>query len=292
MFDHLLVPTDGNGPAAAALELAIKIASASATIHLLYVSENGDGDENGGDHLEASERTGNAILADARELATVAETPVISEVQRGEPKERILEYAATHDVEIIVMGSHGRRRVGRLALGNETQEVVRDAFVPVLVVRASDDVRRIYPYDRVLVPTDGSDHANAALNLGIEAAAETGATLHLLSVVSVTRYGTDDETDRLIDHLKENVRTILESAAAKVGEEGIDVRTATTVGTVHREISAYAEAEGIDLLVMGTHGRSEVDRELLGSVTERVLRTAPAPVLTVRSPEVNERTLK
>ncbi len=141
------------------------------------------------------------------------------------------------------MGSHGRRRVGRLALGNETQGVVRGASVPVLVVRASDDVRRIYPYDRVLVPTDGSDHANAALNLGIEAAAETRATLHLLSVVSVTRYGTDDETDRLVEHLEENVRTTLESAAAKVDEEGIDVRTATDVGTVHREISAYAEAE-------------------------------------------------
>ncbi len=81
MFNRLLVPTDGSGPATAALELAIKIASASATVHLLYVSENGDGDRNGGDHLEASEQTGNAILAAARELATVAETPVVTKVQ-------------------------------------------------------------------------------------------------------------------------------------------------------------------------------------------------------------------
>ena len=297
MFGRLLVPTDGSGPATAALELATKVASPSATVHLLYVSEVDEiadfvgGDFVGGDQVDASERTADEILTSASELATVAGTSVVREIRRGSPRDRILEYAASHDIEIIVMGSHGRRRVGRLALGTETQGVVRDASVPVLVVRASDDVRKIYPFERVLVPTDGSDHANAALEIGIQTAAETGAALDLLSVVSVTRYGAGVETDQLIDHLQKNARIALESTAENATEEGIDVRTAVTVGTVHREISAYAESEDADLLVMGTRGRSEIDRdrELIGSVTERVLRTAPAPVLTVRAPQANER---
>lgn len=294
MYDRLLVPIDGSGPATAALELAIKIASVSATVHLVYVDETIHiTDETANERAAISERTDEEIFNAARELATDARVTVSSETQRGDPQERILEYAAIHDIEIIVMGSHGRRRIGRLALGNVTREVVRDASIPVLVVRASDDIKKIYPYNRILVPTDGSDHADVALNLGIETAAETGATLHLLSVVNVTRYGSDAETNQLIDPLKENARTALKTAAAKAVEEGVDILTAVTVGTVHREISAYTETKEIDLLVMGTHGRSvDRDRELIGSVTERVLRTASAPVLTVRAPEATGGTLE
>ena len=291
MFDRLLVPTDGSGPATAALELATRIASTSATIHLLFVSEGtDDGDETDGDHLGVSAPTGDEILANARGVATTAGASIVSDVRRGNPRERILEYATTHDIDLIAMGSHGRRRVGRLALGTETQGVVRDASVPVLVVRASDDIRTVYPYQRMLVPTDGSDHADAALDLGLEVAAETGARLDLLSVVSVTRYGADTETDRLIDRLEDNARAALEAMAANVAANSVDVRTAVAVGTVHREIAAYAEEEHVDLLVMGTHGRSDGDRdrELPGSVTERVLRTAPTPVLTVQAAGATE----
>ncbi|MFD1562505.1 universal stress protein [Haloarchaeobius amylolyticus] len=294
MFDRLLVPTDGSGPATAALEFAAKFASASATIHLLFVDERtDDGDDTDGDHRPAA-APGDEILAAARERATAAGVSVVSDVQRGTPRERILEYATTHDIELIAMGSHGRRRVGRLALGDETQGVVRDASVPVLVVRASDDVRTVYPHERILVPTDGSEHADAALDLGLEVAADTGARLDLLSVVSVTRYGSDVETDRLIDRLEENARAALEKTAANAAETGVEIHTAVTVGTVHREIATYAETERMDLLVMGTHGRSGDGhaRELPGSVTERVLRTAPAPVLTVRAPEANGSSLE
>ncbi|WP_254525497.1 universal stress protein [Natrinema caseinilyticum] len=291
MFDRILVPTDGSGPATAALELAAKVAPPSATVHLLFVSEADGVDDTDAESpvtaetaTDAAEPTGDEILADASELATVAGLSVVTAVRTGVPRERILEYATTHDIEMIAMGQHGRRRVGRLELGTETRDVVRDASMPVLVVRASDDVRRVYPFRRILVPTDGSDQASAAVDLGIETAAETGATLDLLSVVSVTRYGTDAKTDQLIDHLEKNARSALETAAADAADD-VDVRTAVSVGTVHREISAYAERKDVDLLVMGTHGRSDVERELLGSVTERVLRTAPVPVLTVRAPE-------
>jgi len=84
MFDRLLVPTDGSGPATAALELATKISSAAATVHLLYVSEvDKTADFVDGDQLGASERMGDEILADASELATTAGTSVVREIQRG-----------------------------------------------------------------------------------------------------------------------------------------------------------------------------------------------------------------
>lgn len=286
MFDRLLVPTDGSGPAAAALELAARIASETATVHVLHVSEpSADGDAGSDGVLE---QTPEEILTDARGSIATAGTSVLTAVREGAPREQILEYVDAHDIEIVSIGSHGRRETESLVLGSVTEGIVRDAPVPVLVVRASDDIRHVYPYKRILVPTDGSDHANVALKQGIETAAEMEATLHLLSVVTVTRYGTDPETDRLVEHLEENARAVLETAAAKAAAKGVDVHTAVEVGSTYGEISRYAETNGIDLLVMGTHGRTGADRELLGSVTERVLRTAPAPVLTVRPPETND----
>lgn len=284
MYDRLLVPTDGSGPANAALELAGRIASPSATIHVLVVSEDDGADEPRG----ASDRTVDALLADARETADADVETVVTEERRGDPRAQILEYVEAAGIELVVMGAHGRRVAEPVVLGHVAEGVIRDARIPVLVARASDDIRGLYPFERVLVPTDGSEHARTALDLGVEIAAETGATLHLLSVVDATRYGSDSGSEVLLDSLEENAARELESAAESAATGGVDVRTAVARGSVHGEIVAYAEDHDVDLLVMGTHGRSASDRELPGSVTERVLRTAPAPVLTVRARETTE----
>ncbi|QRV17754.1 universal stress protein (plasmid) [Haloterrigena salifodinae] len=287
MYDRLLVSTDGSGPANAALELAGRIASPSATIHVLVVSEDEDDRDDGS--RDVSDRTADEILDDARETVTADVKAVVTEQRRGDPRERILEYVEAADVEIVVMGAHGRRVAEPVVLGRVTEGIVRAAPVPVLVARASDDIRGLYPFERILVPTDGSEHARAALELGVALAAETGATLHLLSVVGATRYGLGSESTALLNQLEENSTRELEAAAESAADgAGIDVRTTVNRGSIHRAISAYAEANDVDLLIMGTHGRSEGDRELPGSVTERVLRTAPAPVVTVRARETNK----
>ncbi|MFU8868059.1 universal stress protein [Natronococcus sp.] len=285
MVDRLLVPTDGSGPATAALELALAIATATTTVSVLSVVE---GSEGSASRPGPAGRTAEEILAEARSRPRTSGTTLETAVRRGPPRERILEYAEREAVDLIVVGAHGRRETEPLVVGRVTEGVVRDAPVPVLVVRASDDVRRRYPFERVLVPTDGSAHATAALEHGIETAAETGATLHLLSVVTATEYGNDPETQRLLERLAESARDLLESAAERTVADGLDVRTAVRTGSVHREITAYAEREDVDLLVMGTRGRTADGGELLGSVTERVLRTAPAPVLTVRAAGADE----
>jgi nucleotide-binding universal stress UspA family protein len=277
MIDRLLVPTDGSGPATAALELALKTAPSLATVYVLYVAEldaPGGGPDDPG-----------SILAAARERTAKTGTSVVTKVREGDPRACILAAAAEHDIDLVAMGSHGRRGTAPLVLGRVTEAVVHDAPAPVLVVRASDDIPHVYPYRRILVPTDGSECANIALDLAIEMAAETGATIDLLSVVFATEIGADEETDRLIDRLVDNAALRLESLAERATARGVEVRMAVEVGAVHDEITEYAEAADVDLLVMGTHGRSGEPRALLGSVTERVLRTAPAPVLTVRADE-------
>lgn len=146
-------------------------------------------------------------------------------------------------------------------------------------------------YDRILVPTDGSAVSEAALAHAIELADQYDATLHALYVVDIDAVaytlGTE-QVDRIergsFDNLPE-IRKRAERATGVVADQakkrGIVVEQHHTGGKPHREIAAYAAANDIDLVVMGSHGRAGVRRALLGSVTERTLRATNIPVLVV-----------
>ncbi|WP_049985429.1 universal stress protein [Halobellus rufus] len=139
-------------------------------------------------------------------------------------------------------------------------------------------------YDSILVPTDGSPASEGAVGHAIELAKQYGSTLHALYVVDTGAYSAMEVgSDIVVEALREEG----EQAVARVAEEaeaaGVDVETAVETGIAHRSITEYVDDEGIDLVVMGTHGRTGVGRFLLGSVAEKVVRTADAPVMTVRS---------
>lgn len=274
MFERILVPTDGSGPANAALEYAGEIAARERiTVHVLHVIDPD------ADPAEAGD-----LLADGRAWAGDTDAPVIDEIQTGEPRDAILEYAAEYGVDAIVMGTRGRRGVGRLLLGSVTESVVRDADVPVLVVRGAPEVRRRYPFETILVPSDGSDHAEVALERALAIARHHDATVHVLSVVDVTPAGIDDRTDLRLERLEDSARQVVDEAVAAAEESGVDAVSAVQYGSTDQRIRTYVDDVDADLVVMGTHGRSGLERLLLGSATERVLRTATTPVLTVRAP--------
>jgi nucleotide-binding universal stress UspA family protein len=138
-------------------------------------------------------------------------------------------------------------------------------------------------YDDILVPTDGSPAAAAAMDHALDLAETYDARLHSLYVVDASSFASVDAgSEMVIDALE----TEGEQAVAEVREEaeaaGLEVATHVHSGTAYRGILDYIDAEDIDLVVMGTHGRRGVERFLLGSVTERVVRTSDVPVLTVR----------
>ncbi|SFG06370.1 Nucleotide-binding universal stress protein, UspA family [Halopelagius inordinatus] len=140
-------------------------------------------------------------------------------------------------------------------------------------------------YDRILVPTDGSDPANNAVDHAIDLARQHGAELHALSVVDARHVGvgapavTPEEVQAAIEERSETATARVRDRAAV---EDVDVVTAVRNGSPSDEIRSYADEEDCDLVVMGTHGRTSVERYLLGSVTERVLRRGDTPVLAVR----------
>ncbi|WP_254523182.1 universal stress protein [Natrinema caseinilyticum] len=132
-------------------------------------------------------------------------------------------------------------------------------------------------YQDVLIPTDGSDGARRSINHGMTIADCFDATIHALSVVPEGPLGTL-QTDDAIPAAQRAVERV-ETEASRMG---VDVVTAVEQGVPHEEILAFADEHGIDLIVMGTQGRTGLDRVLVGSVTERVVRMADVPVVTVR----------
>jgi nucleotide-binding universal stress UspA family protein len=141
-------------------------------------------------------------------------------------------------------------------------------------------------YERVLVPTDGSDAATAAAEHAIDLAATCDATVHALYVVDVrmSPISTGMDREAVLDLLDRSDHQPVASVTALAEAAGVPVVEAIRLGVPHETIRAHAAEHDIDLVVMGTHGRTGLERTLLGSVTERVLRTVDVPVLTVRGP--------
>lgn len=139
-------------------------------------------------------------------------------------------------------------------------------------------------YDDILLPTDGSEGTSAATEHAGTLAEAFDATVHVLSVVDArNRFETsavgigleawrEQERERAEDAIEETLAQLPDRVATeRVAREGIP----------QNEIVGYAETSGVDVVVMGTHGRTGLDHYLIGSVTERVVRTSPVPVVTV-----------
>lgn len=145
-------------------------------------------------------------------------------------------------------------------------------------------------YDRILVPTDGSDGIEPVIEHALELAAVHNATVHglyVLDTATMSRMPMDTSWEAVSGMLREEA----EQALARIEElagGNVTVETELVEGAPSREIVAHAETAGIDLIVMGTHGRGGLNRLLLGSVAERVIRSAPVPVLTYRVGEPPE----
>ncbi|WP_324662598.1 universal stress protein [Haloarcula sediminis] len=137
-------------------------------------------------------------------------------------------------------------------------------------------------YDRILVPTDGSDGMEPAVDHARDLAAVHGATLHGLYVVDTGSFATlpvETTWEGVSGLLREEGEQAVSAFAEMAGD--VPVETAIREGNPSREIVDYADEFDCDTVVMGTHGRGGIDRLLLGSVAERVVRTAPVPVVTV-----------
>lgn len=142
------------------------------------------------------------------------------------------------------------------------------------------------PYERVLVATDGSPASERAIREALDLAVANDASVHVLYVLETASFapvGGEATLDGMAGVLENEGEKALEEVADRAAARGITVERALVEGRPSAEITGYAERADCDVIVMGTHGRGGLNRLLLGSVAEKVVRTASMPVLTVRA---------
>lgn len=289
MYDEVLFPTDGSDGAKTAFSHVLDIADAhDARVRVLNVADTNRHSvlRKSGGVVDVLKKEGKRIVSDAAESARERGVATITEVIQGEPYTTIVDYAESFGVDLIVMPTHGRQGLKRFLLGSTTDKVVRRADTPVLTIKPDGASEIDYPYRNVLVPTDGSECATAALSTGVDVVKAGDAALHLLSVIDVTSLSVDLRSDIQTGFMEENAKQILEDAFGLAENSGVEPVSETVEygASVHKAILSYIDDHDINLVVVGTHGRTGFDRYVLGSVTEYLVRTSPVPVLTVREP--------
>ncbi len=297
MWRNILVPTDFAGAARQALQLAVRLAPPGCTVHVMHVITPTESDPYSPVRLrpevQARQRLPEEVTDELLQQLVqdvAADQVVIARAWRraSDVIGAILDYADTVEAELIVLGTHGRRGLQRFLLGSVAEAIVRRASVPVLTIREHARVPEAIRH--ILVPTDFSDDARMALREAARWAAHFRARLTLLHVlapavipVSVTEMATVYEVmPDLQERLQEELTRWIEAKVPEVVSSDIRIEE----GPVDLTILERARQDQADLIVMATHGRSGVARWLLGSVTERVLRQAPCPVLTLSHREL------
>jgi nucleotide-binding universal stress UspA family protein len=227
------------------------------------------------------------------EAAPGVETDVV--LFEGGAAAGILDQATRTGADLIVMGTHGRSGVDRLLIGSITERILRKAACPVLTVPpAAADAVPASPvlYKSIVCPVDFSDSSMHALEYAFSVAREADARLTVLHVTPQefdlpVEDGGDDSgltIAEFFERREQQARLRLEDAVRAGRDEYCTAEPLTVRGPrPWEEILKVAADRRADLIVMGVHGRGAVDLMLFGSTTQRVLRQATCPVLTLRS---------
>ncbi|MCE5269715.1 universal stress protein [bacterium] len=304
-LDKILYPTDFGESAEDALRYAVMLGeefgSEVLMMHVLSLYQEGgvSPDEQFGKMEDYAQKYEDELQRKAHEhidrlIANHADRnlKIRKVVTRGfSPYQEIIRVAEEEKADLIVMGTYGRTGVTHFLFGSTTEQVVRLADCPVLSVRHhAPHTRELSQIKNILLPTDFSEYSKKALPYAVSLAEKYHARLHVLHVfeqrIHPAFYLVDKETpfdldkglrDRALDALDEFVYNDLRGQ--------IDFTCDVASGKPFVEIINYAKSHEIDLILIATHGLTGLEYMIIGSTTERVVRKAPCPVLSVKDPE-------
>jgi len=234
----------------------------------------------------------------ATQVRDVAETGVA--FLEGAVGPALLEYTRQIGADMIVMSTHGRGGLDRLWLGSVADYLVRTAEVPVLLVRPTKEERpapTVVKPRQILVPLDGSPLAEAVLEPATELAKSLGAELLLVQVVKPVSIVTDQPVlfaagydEQLTALWRTEAEDYLEDIAEDLRKQGVRATSVAATGySVHETLLDLATPDSGAMIAIATHGRGGFRRLMVGSVADKLIRTAEVPVLVVRPAKVAKR---
>ncbi|MCL6622669.1 MAG: universal stress protein [Syntrophobacterales bacterium] len=274
VFQRLLVGTDGSPASEGAVQAALSLARASACeVFLLEVLEVNPGfSALAPEALVSWEREAHSSLEEVRSRARaqgVALTPLVRTAEAAYAA--IVEEAGRLKADLILLGRHGKTGLARLLLGSVAARTIGLSPVNVLIVPADTPLA----WERLLVASDGSPFSEAAWAEALRLARHWGSRLYAVSVAR--------EEGEL-----PQAEAIVREMLAQANAGGLPLESRVTVGVPDDAIVRTAREVGASLILLGSHGRTGFTRLLLGSVAERVIGTAPCPVLVVKRPSRKE----
>jgi nucleotide-binding universal stress UspA family protein len=218
-------------------------------------------------------------------------TPLRLHTAEGDSAGEIVRHASELQMDLIVLGTHGRGGFDRFTLGSVTEKVLRKAPCPVLTLPpgAASSIATL-DYRTILCPTDFSPSSERGVDFALSMARRSHATVTVLHVIETVDDDTDTDTTerttltgRHADTRYEEEAQALHSRLATHVQPSDRVSELITTGKPHRVILRVASDCRADLIVIGVRGRGPVDLTLFGSTTNQVVRRALCPVITVRS---------
>ncbi len=299
MYTRILVPLDGSKTAENVLPYARTFAARlKLPVELLSVIDIAEmathmarGRPGHIDTLvEDSKRAAEAYL---REVAkTFPGGAITCTVERGRAEGTIIERAASDKATLIAMATHGHSGVNRFLMGSVAEKVLRGTSNPLLLIRASEQAKTAgeAPLISIVVPLDGSELAEAVLPAAVELAKKLDLEVILFGAYRIP-YGAYSGADgyyginfeELTAAVKAETTEYLQKKANELKVRGMDkVAYESSEGPAADEIIKVAKSKPGSLIAMSSHGRSGVQRWVLGSVTETVVRHSGNPVLVVR----------
>ena len=284
-YSKLLVAVDGSESSLHALKEAFRLSPKGVTAVAVAPPYTGDLRVMGVDNLKKMLREPcDTALAKAQEIAREEKAQVATACVQGEPYEEIVDLAEEKGCELIVMGVRGVSFLERALLGGTTERVIGYSSLDVLVVPLHGTVA----WSKVLLATDGSSYSQGAVGRALDFVEAYGSELKVVSVIEVPPeiYGIAPE---LALEKAKKPRQYVAEVKRQAEARGIPVEAFLREAEfAYRVIIDLAHKQGVDLIIMGSHGRTGLTRMLLGSVTERVIGLAPCPVLVVKTPEPPE----
>ena len=213
-------------------------------------------------------------------------------ITMGNAAHEIARLAGDKKIDITIAASHGRAGLKRLILGSVTERLMRTLPCPLLVVRSPErgfvmPADQAITFKRILVGCDFSQNSSLAFQYGLSLAQEFQADLHLVHVVQPPLYDYLKKPGEPKQDLQRDLGARIKSRLADMVPEEAQTWckpvTVVLAGQPHEEITKYAMVNDIDLIVLGVRGHSLVESLFVGSTTDRVMRRATCPVLSVQT---------
>lgn len=298
-MSRILVPLDGSSFGEAALPLAGSIARRiGAEIELVKVSVRFSHPEvprELAQEVEAEIRGRDFSYLDdmARQVHRTFGVRVTTSMLDGGVEAALIRHADAHPPDLIVMSTHGRSGLSRFFLGGTADRMLRELHCPMLIVRPTTPLADLEPFAaKIVVPLDGSPLAESVLDDVTRIFPPTVTTLHLVRVVIPVELAPmalpvplPPTRPDILEPQLASARAYLGTTVLKLRQAGWQVQQEVEVGWSPQEaILSYAKAHGCALIALATRGHGGVERMILGSVADKVIRSASTPVLVVNPP--------